>query len=327
MKLTACLVNAPWEDPALLLVPDSQSWLWLVDCGDVLKMRIRDMQRVSHVFITHTHIDHFIGLDWLIRMNLRESVTLTVYGPGGIIDQVRCKLAAYAWNYTADSSFAVDCYELSEETVKYAHFACSDKFAPNLVSSTPRPEFLLLPCDVQLKYAHVQHGVPCLAYSFTCPREITVSKPDLQKAGLAPGRWVRELVEHAQKQELTGVICLAGRDYSLESLAEDLLVYSPGPSYSYITDTLFNKVTVRIMENIAANCQQLWCEACYLHNKLPLARQNQHFTARQAGRLAQSLKAEELCLMHYSRRYKGNLMDHILEAREVFPNTKEPQQY
>ena len=57
-----------------------------------------DIQKLTDVFVTHMHIDHFIGFDLILRSLLRRERPLRVFGPPGITGCVEGKLAGYSWN-------------------------------------------------------------------------------------------------------------------------------------------------------------------------------------------------------------------------------------
>ena len=51
------------------------------DLGDLSSITNSELLKISHVFISHTHIDHFIGFDRLLRTVFGRAKTLTIFGP------------------------------------------------------------------------------------------------------------------------------------------------------------------------------------------------------------------------------------------------------
>ena len=105
------LVNGRFGDPALYIETLFEKRAILFDLGDLSNLSPRKIQRLEHVFVSHAHIDHFIGFDRLLRVLVGREKTIDLYGPIGFIDQVRHKLHAYRWNlvdrYLSDLVFVV----------------------------------------------------------------------------------------------------------------------------------------------------------------------------------------------------------------------------
>lgn len=327
MRLETRLVNAPWEDPALLVQLEGKPLAWLVDCGTLTNLRPRDLLRVDRVFLTHAHIDHFIGFDALLRMHLGSPGTLTFYGPEGLRAHVQGRLAGYAWNLVEDSELALEVCEILPHQVQWTRFACRRRFTAEPGPHQTHEGFLELPEGVVLRFAWMEHGVPCLAWVLEEPDMQAVDPEALRAEGVPPGPWLSELKQKAAAGQLSEVLEVGGRAIAVRDLARRLLRSQPGRRLAYVTDTIFNKKTVAALRQVARPVNELWCEASYLHLQRDKARENLHMTARQAGRLASELQASRLHLFHYSRRYQKDPAPHLAEAREVFPQTLEPPRY
>lgn len=300
MSWSSCLVNPPGEDPALLVSLTGTSANYLLDCGDIRRLPLKELLRVRRLFVTHTHIDHFVGFDQLLRAQLFCTEPLSVYGPPGFATQVAGKLKGYAWNMVEDSPFRVDAYELHPDRVLRQEFWCRTGFDPEALSEMTWDG--TLPEGVLLRHAPVVHGVACLAYRLEWPAETRVDKAALKEMGRAPGAWLQALK----------------RDPSSDpELASRLLRFQPARALSYVTDTVWNKVSARALIALCAGADELWCEACYLHKGLERARHHLHMTARQAGKLALEAGVGRLHLFHFSRRYPEGT-EHIAEAGAVF---------
>ena len=82
------LVNGRFDDPALYINFRFGRRALLFDLGDVSALSSRELLRVSHVFVSHTHLDHFAGFDLLLRLCLHRTQPLHLFGPGGFADRV-----------------------------------------------------------------------------------------------------------------------------------------------------------------------------------------------------------------------------------------------
>lgn len=92
------LVNDPFEDPALFVAFRYQRRALLFDLGRIDRLSLREIHKLTDVFVSYTHIDHFIGFDHLLRSSLNREDEIRLYGPKGITDNVSGKLAGYTWN-------------------------------------------------------------------------------------------------------------------------------------------------------------------------------------------------------------------------------------
>src|SRR5262245_59110232 len=92
------LVNDTFGDPGLYVDFRDERRALLFDLGDISTLPPRKLMRLSHIFVTHTHIDHFSGFDHLLRVVLGRKESVVVLGGPGFIAQVEHKLRAYTWN-------------------------------------------------------------------------------------------------------------------------------------------------------------------------------------------------------------------------------------
>jgi len=82
------LVNDRFGDPGLFVEMLHRREALLFDMGDLSQLAARDLLRVSHVFVTHMHIDHFIGFDALLRVSVGREKRIVMVGPEGTADRV-----------------------------------------------------------------------------------------------------------------------------------------------------------------------------------------------------------------------------------------------
>ena len=59
--LHAELINSPFGDPALFIEVLWEHRALIFDLGEVGAFRPAKLLKISHAFISHTHIDHFVG--------------------------------------------------------------------------------------------------------------------------------------------------------------------------------------------------------------------------------------------------------------------------
>ena len=57
------LKNLPNEDISILVTADNHSGKYLCECGTASKLTPKECHDINAVFISHTHIDHFVHFD------------------------------------------------------------------------------------------------------------------------------------------------------------------------------------------------------------------------------------------------------------------------
>ncbi len=92
------LVNDPFDDAGLYVDLVFRKRAIRFDLGDHANVSTRKLLRVSDIFVTHRHMDHFAGFDSLLRLLIGREKTLSIFGPPGMIDAIEHKLKAYTWN-------------------------------------------------------------------------------------------------------------------------------------------------------------------------------------------------------------------------------------
>ena len=76
--LHPCLLNGRKGDPALYIETLFEKHAVLFDLGDLSNLPPRKIHRLEHVFVSHTHIDHFIGFDRLLRVLAGRRIDNTI---------------------------------------------------------------------------------------------------------------------------------------------------------------------------------------------------------------------------------------------------------
>ena len=127
------LVNPSHQDPALYVANTFDGSAILFDAGDLTPLSNRELLKVEHLFITHTHMDHFSGFDRLLRLLLGRDKVLNLYGPQGFIENLKSKLTSYQWNLVKNFTYSlsVKAMEITEGRRYFCRFNCRDGFKPS----------------------------------------------------------------------------------------------------------------------------------------------------------------------------------------------------
>src|ERR1035437_10869156 len=104
-------------DPGVFVDLKFERRAMLFDIGDITVLPTRKLLRVSDVFVSHTHMDHFSGFDHLLRVCLGRDRGVSLYAPETFITHLEHKLAAYTWdlveNYETECVFPASVHEES----------------------------------------------------------------------------------------------------------------------------------------------------------------------------------------------------------------------
>jgi ribonuclease Z len=315
------LLNGQTGDPALLVMLRWQGRALLVDLGRIDRTPAGVLLPIEAVFVSHTHMDHFMGFDQLLRLFLARDATLRLYGPQGLADCVAGKLAGYTWNLTEEYGFAVEVTEIAQRETASWRFAARRRFAREPLGA-PRPFTGTVVSDpiFTVEAAPLDHKIVSMAYAVTERMHLNVRPDALAAAGLGPGPWLNRLKQavRAGAPDDTPIEVAPGDRRPLAVLREALLIVTPGQKIAYVVDTLFSPANASAIVRLAAGADVFFCEAPFLEEDLEQAARRYHLTARQAGALARAAGVRRLHVFHFSPRYEGRYGDILAEAQAEF---------
>lgn len=325
------LVNDPFDDPGLYVDLVFEKRALLFDLGDISRLSARKLLRVSDVFVTHLHMDHFAGFDQLLRCALGREKTLGVYGPAGIINAVEHKLSAYSWNlidgYDGNLTFLVT--ELDElGRLKSARFSGRSRFERRDDDETRAIEGLVLKePGIQIRATTLDHGLPVLAFALEERAQINVWRNKVEAMGLVVGPWLRNFkaatLQGANDVTLIPVTWRDGGDdrpaaLPLGFLKKEIMQITSGRKIVYVVDCAYTDANIEKIVRLAERADMLFIEATFLDVDSEAAAKRRHLTARQAGTLARRAGVKRLVTLHYSPRYRGQGERLAQEAQEAF---------
>jgi ribonuclease Z len=317
------LVNDPFGDPALYVDFLFERRALLLDLGDLSPLSPRQILRVDHAFVSHTHMDHFVGFDTLLRLLLGRDKTLHLYGPPGFLDRVEHKLASYTWNLVAnyESDFVIHAVEAHPDGHREAaEFRTRSGFRRDPVPSPALGDGLLVDEETfQVRTAFLDHGIPCLAFALEEKFHVNVWKSGLEELGLPTGPWLREVKQAALRGVPDDVTFRGGdREVPLGELKAKVLRIVPGQKVAYVTDAGYTAANATTIVELARDADLLFIETAFLHAEEARAFEKRHLTARQAGLLAREAGAKRLIPFHFSPKHQEEEDLLVREAFEAF---------
>lgn len=315
------VVNDLFGDPVVFVRLLWKSRAFLFDIGDIRKLNFSELLKVTDVFVTHTHIDHFIGFDQLLRAILRRDKPLRVFGPENIIECVEGKLKSYTWNLVSDYPLSIEVYAISERDIKKATFNAWENFRVKEFEVQKRyDEAILKESEFQVKAQILSHGIPVVAYCIEEEFHINIDKEALKNSGLSVGPWLgnlktlikkyykydpeKNLIQKEENQEKIKVETPAGA-FTIEELFK-ILKIKKGEKISYVMDVTPTEDNIEKIINFVKNSDILFCEAYFLESDRNKALERNHLTTFDTGRIARQAAVKELIILHVSPKYINN---------------------
>ncbi len=328
------LINDVFSDPGLFIPFLFEKRALMFDLGDLSPLSPRKLLKVTHVFVTHTHMDHFIGFDTLLRLFLGRDTTLHLFGPPGFFRRVEGRLAGYTWNlvHEYENEFALQVSEIHQDSILTKTYACTNRFASN-EGHVPRPFSGILVAEpfFSVQGALLDHRIPCLGLSLKEKFYVNIIKEGLKDLGLPVGPWLNRFkaaIYH--EQDLGNEFTVAWEEkatgkhekrFILRDLVQKIARISPGQHITYITDVVASHENCGKIIQLAAGSDILFIEAAFLDTERERAWKKYHLTAREAGEIAKKAGAKQFRLFHFSPRYKGRDEELEKEAREAYEKT------
>ena len=260
---------------------------FLVDCGEAAQMQLMrkrvNFHRLNHIFISHLHGDHYLGLMGLIfTMHLQGRVNdLHLYSHQGLDEIITTQL-------------------------RYSHASLGYKIIFQPLEKGVR-EIIFEDDVLTVETIPLSHKVACSGFLF----KERIKPRRIDKSRLPPGLLIQQI---ASLKKGENVYDEAGNiEYTNEELT---LSPRKSRSYAYCSDTAFDKNIIDQIRNVNI----LYHEATFGEDEVDKAKETWHSTAKQAATMAQLAQVETLLLGHFSARYK-DLAPLLDEAKSIFPNT------
>jgi ribonuclease Z len=279
----------------------------MFDLGDLASLSSRDLLRVTHVFLSHMHMDHFIGFDTLLRVHIGRDKLITIVGPEGVIECVASKLAGYTWDivgrYTTNLSF--DVFEVVDEhRARRARFDFRSAFAKKSLPDVTLDNGVVVSTpDFQVSAANLEHHGPCLGFTLSEPVRINVWRNRVQERGLPLGAWLKTLKAAVRDRLDDAVpIVLPNGEHAPLGTLRHLVSTTPGQRIGYVTDVRDSPRNMAAVARLCAGTDPLFIEASFPASEEKRAQERGHLTTEAAGRMAKAAGARRVEPFHFSPR-------------------------
>jgi ribonuclease Z len=325
------LINGPFNDPGLFIPFFFQKRALVFDLGDINGLPAKDILKISHAFVTHTHMDHFIGFDHLLRIMLGREKILSLFGPRDFLKNVEGKLSGYTWNLADKYNYPL-CLQITEvhpDFTLYRKYRCRDRFEP-LQNPVKQPFDGVLYEEPAFRVSAVvlDHKTPCLGLSVKERFHVNIINEGLKRLSLEPGPWLSDFkqalysqTDPATKFELDTPGQHGKKQFALGNLTRQIARITPGQKITYITDVVYSDFNRDKIVEFARHSDHLFIEAVFMETDREMAAEKYHLTARQAGELAGRAGARQFDIFHFSPRYTDQEKLLYQEAEEAYNNS------
>jgi ribonuclease Z len=261
--------------------------LFLIDCGEGTQEQLRrrkvNLNKISKIFISHLHGDHFFGLFGLIStMSLQgREKRMEIYGPKGLneILTLQLRISQSIFN------FPIEYKELNSEN-------------KNLIFEDDSIEVFSFPLN---------HGIECCGFLFQ-------EKPKQRKVHFD------KLPQDIDNSYIK--LLKKGFDITLENgdfYKNEDYTFDPqkSSSYAYCSDTAYSLLTSTFIQGVDV----LYHESTFLNAQQDKAVYTNHSTTSDAARVALESNTKMLIIGHFSARYSEESLFEQ-EAKMIFENTQ-----
>ncbi|MBL7725742.1 MAG: ribonuclease Z [Chitinophagaceae bacterium] len=259
---------------------------YLVDCGEGTQIQLINYKirrsKISHIFISHLHGDHYFGLIGLINSLslLSHQQVLHVYGPAPLREIIELQLKV------ADTQI---CYPLHIHHISEA-------------------KTLIDTDKLTVKCFRTNHRIECYGFSFEQKKQPRSLLPEKAKEYEIPAVFYDRLTKGDDYTKKDGSVV---KNEWVTEPAE------PGKKYAFCADTKYDEALITHIEGF----DMIYHEATYLDNLRERAELRFHSTTKQAAMIAKKAGVKKLLIGHFSSKY-DTLEEFEAEAKEVFPETE-----
>jgi ribonuclease Z len=321
------LVNGRYGDPAVYVETLFERRALLFDLGEIHSISPRKLQRIDLIFVSHPHIDHFVGFDHLLRVLVGRDKSVHILGPPGLAGHVYHKLQGYRWDlvesYRDDLVFTVS-ELLTPRAVTTTRFRLKAAFASEPPTSSATIDGLLFEEPMfRISAAALDHHTACLGFALQEAAHVNIWKSRLEQRGFPVGPWLRPfkraVVEGRPDDYAIHVDGSTPATSRIERLGNlrDLLTVTPGQKLAYVTDVADTPANRAAIVALARDADILFIEGAFAASDAEIARQRAHLTTTAAGQIARQANVKRVEPFHFSPRYAGEeqrLLDEVVAA-------------
>lgn len=295
------------EDISILIKVPNSGKHYLCDCGEASLLTVKEVQSVSALFISHTHIDHFSNFDGIFRHQIGSGEKVVICGPGNIHQQVEARLKSYTWNLIDEKAIEYEIREIISKEEINVYTLRPPHWNPESVKTQ---NFLYEDEYVNVDFAVLDHKTDSVAYLFKEKDSVTFNE---DASGFRKGKWISELKSAFENNDPNKEIEIEETVYKAEELFS-LLTRNPGFKLGVIMDHAASEENYEKIKAVFEGADLVYIESFYKDSDQDFAELNYHSFASASGKIMNECKVKEAIPIHFSRRYTETDQEEIETA-------------
>ncbi len=298
------------EDISILISLDNYSSHFICECGDASGLTVKECQNTEAIFISHTHIDHFINFDFILRHQIGIARKIVICGSEGIISQVQSKIKGYQWNLIEKGAIT---YEIRE--IKNTGQIVSVEISPpdweivKLKEETKHSKTIYSNERFVVDFTILDHKTASIAYLF---KEKDSVKINIENSDFKGGPWVSKLKKAFEIGADSTIIEIEGKVYKANELFH-LLEIKKGDTLGVIMDHAANKPNHEKIKSLFEACNKVFIESFYMLKDKEFAKSNYHSYSEASAKIMKDSNVKTAIPVHFSRKYKEDEVNILLD--------------
>lgn len=307
------------DDPVLWVGVRPWGRALLFDCGQLHQLAKRALKSLAALFVTHAHMDHFMGFDTLVRQVLVSPRRFDIFGPPGLADKVEHKLSAYDWNLHENFWCSFRVHEIFHDHIARCSFPGSQRFVRKDCGVVERSDATVFENRwVVVKACQADHRIPVLVYRVDEQPAFGVDTARMRAAGFTPGPWIGELKRQFYEKTLGRILLQipkAGSRAFLTTVRDTAALYAligrtpKAASVGYLTDIGFSDHNLTSVVRLLRGVTLLVGECAFLADHVEKARRSYHLCTGDVNRLLQEIRPAFFLPVHLSKSCGARRLD------------------
>lgn len=299
------------DDPVLWVGVRPWGRALLFDCGQLHHLAKRVLKSLGALFVSHAHMDHFMGFDTLVRHVLVSPRCFEVFGPPGLAAKVEHKLSAYDWNLSERFWCTFRVHEVFPDRVCRWTFPGPRRFVRLADGEVRRRDDVIFQNRwVTVAAAQADHRIPVLVYRISEQPAFEVDAARIAGAGLTSGTWIEQLKRQFHdrvlgRKPLTVTRADPGQNSvkveDTRQFYETIKRAASPSSIGYMTDIGFSEGNVATVADLLRDVTLLVGECAFLADHVDKARRSYHLCTEDVNRLLHRIRPAHYLPVHLSK--------------------------